>query len=104
MENMEMIIMNLIVDAGSARSYAMEAIGLAKNDKFEEAKQALENANMEIVKAHKTQTSLIQEEARGNHMEISLFMVHAQDHIMTAMLAKELAGEIVELHEKMKKE
>jgi len=99
--NMELLIMNLIVDAGSAKSYAMEGIQLAKEGKIQEAKAALEQANEELSKAHRVQTDLIQQEARGNRTEMNLFMVHAQDHIMTAMLARDLAGEIVELYERL---
>ena len=95
---METIIMNLIVDAGSARSYAMEAIRFAKEGSFQEADEALEEANSELARAHHTQTDLIQQAAKGETIEINLFMVHAQDHIMTAMLAKDLAVEIVDLH------
>ena len=95
---METIIMNLIVDAGSAKSYAMEAIRLAKEGSFQEADESLEEANSELARAHHTQTDLIQQAAKGETIEINLFMVHAQDHIMTAMLAKDLAAEIVELH------
>ena len=95
---METIIMNLIFDAGSAKSYAMEAIRLAKEGSFQEADEAIEEANSELARAHHTQTDLIQQAAKGETIEINLFMVHAQDHIMTAMLAKDLAAEIVELH------
>lgn len=101
MENMEEIIMNLIVDAGSARSSAMDAIRLAKEGSMAQADEALANANEELAKAHHTQTDLIQSAARGETIEINLFLVHAQDHIMTAMLAKDLAAEIVELHKKL---
>ena len=97
-EEMETIIMNLIVDAGSAKSYAMEAIRLAKEGSFDEADESLEEANKELGNAHHTQTDLIQRAARGETIELSLFMVHAQDHIMTAMLAKDLAAEIIDLH------
>jgi len=97
----EMLVMNLIVDAGSARSYAMQAVQLAKEGKFEEAQESLENADKDMSKAHGMQTDLIQKEAQGNKTEIDLFMVHAQDHIMTAMLARDLAKEIVELHKKL---
>ena len=95
---METIIMNLIVDAGSAKSFAMDAIRLAKEGSFDDADISLENASSDLANAHHAQTDLIQRAARGETIEISLFMVHAQDHIMTAMLAKDLAAEIVELH------
>lgn len=97
----EMLVMNLIVDAGSAKSSAMQAIQFAKQRDIAEAKALLETANEELSKAHRVQTGLIQGEAQGNHTTIDLFMVHAQDHIMTAMLARDLAAEIVELYEKI---
>jgi len=100
-EDNEIMIMNLIVDAGSAKSYAMEAISLAKEGNFAEAEEALENASSELSKAHHAQTDLIQRAAKGEAVEITLFMVHAQDHIMSAMLAKDLAAEIVDLYRKV---
>ncbi|MDU4935752.1 MAG: PTS lactose/cellobiose transporter subunit IIA [Peptostreptococcaceae bacterium] len=36
-------------------------------------------------KAHRYQTELIQNEAQGNKTEMSVILVHAQDHIMNAM-------------------
>ncbi|MGK3685075.1 PTS lactose/cellobiose transporter subunit IIA, partial [Escherichia coli] len=35
-------------------------------------------------------------------MKVSLVLVHAQDHLMTSMLARELITELIELHEKLK--
>ena len=95
----EMLIMHLIVDAGNARSFSMQAIQLAKEGKFAEAKANIEEANEALSKVHGLQTDLIQKEAQGEHTEINLLMVHAQDHIMTAMLARDLAREIIDLHE-----
>ena len=99
----ENLIMNLIVDAGTARSYAMDAIRQAKEGNLEDAKSSLQNADAEMAKAHHAQSDLIQKEAKGEHTEINLFMVHAQDHIMTAILAKDLAREFVELYDSVRK-
>ena len=96
---MENIIVNLIYDAGSAWSNAMRAIRLAKEGSFAKAGEYLESASLQLVKAHHTHTDLIQQAERGETVELNLFLVHAQDHIMTATLAKEMAAEIVELHQ-----
>ena len=101
-EKMVEVAMELIVGSGSARSYAMDAIRLAKEGNIEEAKETIKVAESELVNAHHIQTDLIQRTARGEDIEVSLLMVHAQDHLMTGMLAKDLAREIVELHEKLK--
>lgn len=101
---MEEIIMNLIIHSGEARSYSIEAIQCAKNEDIAEARKLIEKAEIELSKAHNIQTSLIQKEADGGKTELSLLMVHAQDHFMTSMTLKSLAIEIIDLHEKFIKE
>ncbi|CZR99076.1 Lichenan-specific phosphotransferase enzyme IIA component [Clostridioides difficile] len=54
-----------------------------------------------INKAHRYQTELIQNEASGNKTEMSVILVHAQDHLMNAMNFQQLAEEIVDLHLKL---
>ena len=98
---MEEIIMNLIVHSGEVRSYSMEAIQCAKKGNIAEAKELIEKAEMEMSKAHNVQTSLIQKEAGGEKIEVSLLMVHAQDHLMTSMTLKTLAVEIIDIHEEL---
>ena len=96
---MEEIIMNLILHGGEVRSYSMEAIQAAKRGNIEEAKELIEKADKEQVESHKVQTSLIQNEAAGNKAEVSLLLVHAQDHLMTSMTLKDLAVELIDIHE-----
>lgn len=97
----EMIIFGLITSSGSAKSHAMEAIQHAKAGEIEAARQSISEAEKALTEAHKTQTSLIQGEARGEKTEISILLVHAQDHLMTAILMKDLAIEFIDLYEKM---
>ena len=52
----------------------------------------------ELLKAHEIQTKMLQDEAGGNKHEVTLLMVHAQDHLMNASLAQDLISEIVELY------
>lgn len=98
------MVMNLIADAGSSKSYSMQAIAYAREGKFEAAKIAMNQSEEEITKAHALQTDLIQNEAKGDKTEMDLYMVHAQDHVMTAILAKEMAVEIVELYQRLEKQ
>lgn len=102
MDNMEYeeVVFGLIVNAGNARSKAMNSIRLSKKGKIEEAKESLKLAEEELNLAHEIQTKLIQGEASGNKTEISLLMVHAQDHLMNAITIIDLAREITDIHEK----
>lgn len=98
---MEQIIFNIIINSGEARSFSMEAIEHAKEGNFDKAQESLELAVEKIGNAHKEQTQLIQSEAGGQKHEVSLLMVHAQDHLMTSMTVKDLANEFVELYNRL---
>ncbi|MGT2667109.1 PTS lactose/cellobiose transporter subunit IIA [Streptococcus rifensis] len=92
------VIMGLIVNGGNARSLAMKAIYAAKKGDFEEAEAHLAECNDYLVQAHHAQTDLLTKEASGEKTEISLLMVHAQDHLMNAITVKDMATEFVELY------
>ncbi|AVV08666.1 PTS lactose/cellobiose transporter subunit IIA [Listeria monocytogenes] len=96
-------IMGLIMHGGNAKSNAMEAIQAAKNGAFELAEEKISEAEQSIVEAHHSQTGLLTEEAKGNHMEVILLTVHSQDHLMTAMTFTDLAKELIDVYRKLLK-
>ena len=95
------IVMGIIMAGGNAKAHAVEAITAAKKGDFTEAEKKLEEANQAIVDAHNTQTEMLTAEARGEHTPIDLYMVHAQDHLMTGITVVDLAKEIVEVYKKV---
>ncbi|WP_069366789.1 PTS lactose/cellobiose transporter subunit IIA [Salisediminibacterium beveridgei] len=97
--SLEEISFQIILYAGNARSFSMEGIALAREKKFEEARKKIEDAESAFVEAHHFQTELLQTEANGEPITPSVLLVHAQDHLMTSMTVKELAAEIIFLHE-----
>jgi len=99
--NMEMIVFSLIANSGEGRSLSMEAIAKAKNSDFEGAIELLDQADAKIAEAHKSQTKLIQSEAEGEKTEVSLLLIHAQDHLMNAITVSQMAKEFVDLYVKM---
>lgn len=98
---MELIVMQLVVGSGNARSLAIEAIRAGREGDFSLAEEKLKECGKSLAEAHEIQTSLIQKEARGDHMQVQLLMVHAQDHLMNAMTVRDLAVEIIELSKKI---
>lgn len=96
--NLEEIVFSIISHAGNSRSACFEALHLAKNGNFNEANLCMQQAKKELSQVHNIQTSLIQEEAAGNKQEFSLLLMHAEDHLMTAILAKDLISELIEMH------
>ena len=94
----EIIAMSLIANSGAARSLAFEALKKAKLAEFDAAKELMDEANSVILKAHHSQTDLLQEEAQGNGHQLSILLVHAQDHFMTSLLAIDLITEMIQLY------
>lgn len=99
----EELIINIIVNAGQARSHAIKAIECAARQEFSQAQGLLEDADESLRVAHQTQTHLIEDEARGVHHPITLLMVHAQDHLMNAITVKDLARQQVNCYQHMGK-
>lgn len=94
-------IMNLIVMSGQSRSLAFEALAAAEEGDFARAEKLLAEAAEVSIQAHEMQTELIQSELNGQEVPLSLIMVHAQDHLMDSILARELVERIIVLHKKL---
>lgn len=99
--SVEMIAMQVILAGGNARSEAYEALRCAKQGDFAAAEEHMAASKSEIVAAHRIQTDLIQREAAGQPTPMGLLMVHAQDHLMTAMAEQNLIQELIDLHKRL---
>lgn len=100
-EELEEVVMGLIINSGQARSLAYAALKQAKQGDFAAAKTMMEQSRMALNEAHLVQTKLIEGDQGEGKTKVSLVLVHAQDHLMTSMLARELVTELIELHEKL---
>lgn len=95
------VTMGLIMHGGDAKSSAMEAIYAAKEGNFDEADKKLDDANKALGEAHKSQTSLLTQEASGDAVDLTLLLVHGQDHLMNAITFKDLAVEVIDIYRKL---
>lgn len=98
-----MAAMGLIANGGNAKSLAFEAIRLAKKGDIDGAREKLKESDKSLLKAHNSQTNMLTKEAQGDHMHVTLLVVHSQDHLMNAITFRDLAGEMVDLYEKLYK-
>lgn len=101
MENMEQIIFEIISYGGTAKAIVYEAIEAAQNGDFVKAEELLKEADENLVHAHQIQTNLIQAEARGDHYDVTVLFVHAQDHLMTAMEVRSLAENLIHMNKRL---
>lgn len=97
----EETVFGIIASAGAARSMAYEALERAKEGKFDEADDLMEQAEEAGVEAHNAQTSLLTKAARGEDVSVDVLLVHAQDHLMTSILAQELIAQMIELYRRL---
>ncbi|UJL45607.1 PTS lactose/cellobiose transporter subunit IIA [Virgibacillus sp. NKC19-16] len=99
--NYDEIMTQLILHGGNARGAAYEALDEAEEYNFEKASELLEEANEEFLKGHKYQTQLIQ--TQDEQPVPSFFMIHAQDHLMTAQAELQLIKRMIEQLKMMEK-
>lgn len=97
----ETTIINIIVSAGTANSMLQQAYIDMSQGNTEASEEILKKANEELIKAHGTQTDLLSAEADGDHAQMSLLMVHAQDHLMNAVLCKQLISNMIEMQKQI---
>lgn len=95
------IAFQIISFAGNAKSSIMMAIREAREGNFDQAKELLEEADRDLHEAHGTQTKMLTQEARGNAVPLNIILVHAQDHLAGAVLVRDLADEVIEIHKSL---
>lgn len=98
--DLERAIVQIIANAGESRSKALLALEKVKDGDYEAARALLEESREADLKAHNSQTELIQQELRQENKEpVSLLMVHAQDHYMSSQLVRDIVGQLVDIFE-----
>jgi len=80
--------------AGMIKAQAYEAFDLALTGQFEEARESINGADETL-----SEVSTIQKEILNEDKELTLMMVHAQDHVMTAVEARNLLEKMIDLME-----
>jgi len=104
MNETEQMIFGIISSAGDSRAKAFEAMKEIRKGDYVKAKELLKASREADTEAHNIQTKLIQQEISGeNKAELSLLMVHAQDHYMTSQLARDMVEELVNIFEAKEK-
>lgn len=97
----EQQILMMISSAGDSKAKAFEALRKVKEGDYDGARALLKEAKEADLDAHKVQTALISAElgGEGERPEMTLLMAHAQDHYMTAQLARDVIEELIDVFE-----
>lgn len=81
-EELAKVAMEVILHAGNARNLCRDAAVKISKKQLNGVKEKLDEADKEIVLAHKAQTDLLHSEARGQKVEMTVLLSHAQDTLM----------------------
>lgn len=86
----EQVVFTVISNAGEANGFLQQAFLAVKDENYQLAEELLKKSDESLNVAHGVQTKLIQNEINGIPVQISLLMVHAQDHLMNVILCKQI--------------
>ncbi|HIX83601.1 MAG TPA: PTS lactose/cellobiose transporter subunit IIA [Candidatus Megamonas gallistercoris] len=100
----EKVAFDIISLAGDAKAELQKALKLAREGKYAEAQAQVEKATPQLQKAHQLQTQeLLTREANGEKLQFNVLISHAQDYLMTTYVLKDVAEEIINLYQLIKK-
>jgi len=94
--------MQIIANAGGAFNDFKQAVASASKDNFSRAEELLRDGYQLLLEAHRLQTGLLTDEAKGQSIPFSLLLVHAEDHLMNALQYKQIASDLINLYKNMK--
>ncbi|WP_297280875.1 PTS lactose/cellobiose transporter subunit IIA [uncultured Anaerococcus sp.] len=95
-----MLGFEIVAYSGDARSSLLEARNCAKRGEWDRIDSLIQSAQENINEAHNKQTEMLTLDARGEDLDIGIIMIHAQDHLMTTMLLKDIIYDLIEIYKK----
>lgn len=99
--NTEQMIFEIIANAGDARDMTYQALDKVEEGHIDEANQLIKRAQEMMDVAHNVQSKLIQQEIQGEPVGGGLLMIHAQDHLMTAIAEHQMIKRMIPIFKKM---
>ena len=87
-EELSMVGFEIVAYSGDARSTLLSLLKEMRAGNYE-------NINL----AHQSQTKILQQEARGEDMEMGFIFIHGQDHLMTTILLRDIVDDFINLYE-----
>ena len=99
-EELQMISFAIVSYSGDARSKLLLALEKAKQGSFGECDKLIEQANECLNDAHNAQMDVMKIEANGEPVQMGFIMTHAQDHLMTSLLLKDIIGTLIDVYRK----
>ena len=97
-DELELTMIEIVALSGDARTKLLTAVKKAKEGDFAGARALVDEAQGLLNDAHTSQTDLLTAEARGEVTTPSVLLVHAQDHLMTTMLLRDVIDALMDIY------
>lgn len=97
-EELEMTMIEIVALSGDARTKLLTAVKEAKAGNLDRVQMLINDAQELLNDAHNSQTALLTAEARGEVTTPTVLLVHAQDHLMTSMLLRDVIDALVDIY------
>ncbi len=91
----EMIICTIIANAGESKSASIAAIEAARDGKFDEADQLMEESEKAYLAAHDAHLQILAAEGQEEPVPMTFLLVHAANHLSNAEIAKDMAEQLI---------
>lgn len=96
-EKLQLMAFDIIGHAGDAFAKFYEAVEEARKNNFAKADELMAEGEAMINNAHQAQSDLLAAEAREEDVQISLIVVHSQDHLMTTIMYQRMARQLIDI-------
>lgn len=96
MNREEEISFRIIANCGEATSCYVEAMGLAREGKIDEARAMVEQGQKASIEGHKAHMELLTAEANGEKTNVGLLLIHAEDQLNKCEILEIMANQKIE--------
>lgn len=103
LEKLQEVAFEIISSIGEAKTFYMNAINLASENKIQEAKEAVNQGNKAFAGAHDKHFEIVQREAKGEQLPFSVLFLHSEDQLMSTELIRDMANQLIKVYEQMYK-
>lgn len=97
-EELELTMIEIVALSGDARTKLLNAVKSAREGDPAAAQSFVDEAQSLLNDAHTSQTDLLTAEARGEVTAPTILLVHAQDHLMTTMLLRDVIDALLDIY------
>ncbi len=102
MDDLQMTCFQIIAAVGTAKSDYINSISLAKEGKFDEARELIAEGDKAYAEGHDVHLGLLQKDAAGEREPVApLILLHAEDQLISTEVCKLMAEQMIDAYERI---